>query len=960
MGRRRQELTWTRAVWLRVVLSTAALAAALAFGAHVDLSTGARWGLLPLSFALVAIIEVLRTRPRSGLGLLLAFHLLSAQLVLYDVVWCGRGLSSSPFLNLPENDPGRAAVGLDSFHDPWAASFLETPARQLAGERLRRLELPQWNPHEACGASFLGSGELAAASPMELPARLIDHPAALDLWIVLRLALGALGLSLLARRLRLSSLASALAGLPLAYGGALMLHANLVHLSAAVLVPWIWLGFESHLRRGDRNSLLLIAVATALAAASGNPQPLIVAALPMSLRALCLLKGREGRPRIAKKIVLILIAGLSGLLLAAPWLAPQFATLAQSTARVDLLGASTTPTLRSLVAWIAPSSLSSARPDGSGIPAWWYVGASVAAMALLGSMGSTGRQGVNRHWAWSLLLLLALFYISPLARLVADHLPLLRDVGWEKYVSPTQALMGLCAAFGFQRLMHAEVPRKGLGIALGAFVLLILGLTLVDSDHSAPRSIGTVLLALLFALGLFRPTRPLLSSLVPLLMIAELALLRPEAPPRSTWPATSQAAFVDEHARRSEAAENPWRSLALGDLVPPLSSGTLGWQDLRSTSPNTSSDYARWIGPYMNCGGWLRHLMLGASRELLLSPCADLAGMRWFVFADHKVLSGNLRKNLEDLPQIRFGALHRALVFDGASSQGLSSMDPSRASFRLARGASLDCHFKPLAKTLTLEFRLESASSALDLRIGDQERRIEAGARETLVIEAGTETLPFSFRLDGNDDATLFIERYEVERCAPKTLRDFTFQNAFVDREAGVTLIENRSALPIARLSRQVQIFGAPDELWEHWEHFVATGEGFDWRNEFLITTRGDEAFPIFPPSPSTAIKQDMKQFGYEGPERFVCEVDIEAATWLQVAICNDGGWRAFRESDGERYELAVYQANGPFMAVALTGSGDQRIVFEYRAPGLTRGLWLGLVGLALLFGLPRARRNLL
>jgi hypothetical protein len=90
----------------------------------------------------------------------------------------------------------------------------------------------------------------------------------------------------------------------------------------------------------------------------------------------------------------------------------------------------------------------------------------------------------------------------------------------------------------------------------------------------------------------------------------------------------------------------------------------------------------------------------------------------------------------------------------------------------------------------------------------------------------------------------------------------------------------------------------------------------------------------------------------------FDASVAGSEGAWSVLSIVQDGGWTA---RDGEGNALAVYRANGPFLALRLP-PGDTRVRLKYSPPGFLAGAGisgvtiLALAGVGVAVGRRRAR----
>jgi len=127
--------------------------------------------------------------------------------------------------------------------------FFFVPYKRLLAERIARGELPLWNPYIYMGTPFLGSLVSGALYPLSPLLALRPFPQAFNLFLLAHYLLGATGMWLLLRGMRLGPAAAAVGSLVFAIGGFVVSLMSLTnHLQGAAWAPWIlffWLRFCS-------------------------------------------------------------------------------------------------------------------------------------------------------------------------------------------------------------------------------------------------------------------------------------------------------------------------------------------------------------------------------------------------------------------------------------------------------------------------------------------------------------------------------------------------------------------------------------------------------------------------------------------------------------------------------------------------------------------------------------------
>ncbi len=147
--------------------------------------------------------------------------------------------------------------------------------------------LPLWNPYLFMGAPFLANSQAGVLYPLNWPLIPLSAPEEVKVAIVLHAMIGAAGMYLFARRsLRLSALASTLAGAVFALGG--YLGAQAEHVNQAQGLAWLpWLFFLlSETVDGHRKAVLWMGLAFAMQILAGHTQTAFISGVGIGAWAL--------------------------------------------------------------------------------------------------------------------------------------------------------------------------------------------------------------------------------------------------------------------------------------------------------------------------------------------------------------------------------------------------------------------------------------------------------------------------------------------------------------------------------------------------------------------------------------------------------------------------------------------------------------------------------------------------
>jgi hypothetical protein len=253
----------------------------------------------------------------------------------------------------PSIRPGRTLVPADDLdivtpystlpgaHDPHNLQLSDTtfqffPWFAFVADGLRHGEIHQWNPTLLAGMPVTPNGNVSPYYPPTWLGAVLSPFDAYDLFVLLHLVIGALGVYLLSRVLGARAGPAWVAGL-LAFTAAFWVHwsTHLVHVAGMVWVPWI-LAATTWLLAGDgrhpspRRAAALAAV-VGLWLLGGSPQYLYYGGLALTAWAATILVVRRvrGGALLLRPAFAFAGAVLLGAALAMPVLLPTLATAGQ-------------------------------------------------------------------------------------------------------------------------------------------------------------------------------------------------------------------------------------------------------------------------------------------------------------------------------------------------------------------------------------------------------------------------------------------------------------------------------------------------------------------------------------------------------------------------------------------------------------------------------------------------------
>jgi hypothetical protein len=269
-----------------------------------------------------------------------------------------------------------------------------------------RGEMPFWNPLNDCGVPFLAQWNTMTLYPLSLVYLVLPFPWSLNLFCLLHLILGGLGMYFLAWCWTGHRLAAAAAGAVFAFNGLTWYALIWPHLTVALAwMPWVVLAMERAWSQGGR-AVILAGLAGAMQMLSGGAEVILLTWLLLLVDGLVRL-FQKGAPRVSL-IGRTLGAGCLVAGLAAAQLFP-FLELLSHSQRSGSYGNSSIAVmpLTGLANYLVPNFHCARNPQGLFVPPnhWtgsYYLGVGMVALALLAAWRARDRQ------VW-LLLGLAVF-----------------------------------------------------------------------------------------------------------------------------------------------------------------------------------------------------------------------------------------------------------------------------------------------------------------------------------------------------------------------------------------------------------------------------------------------------------------------------------------------------------------------------------------------------------------------
>jgi hypothetical protein len=380
--------------------------------------------------------------------------------------------------------------------------------------------LPLWTSALGTGRPLLANPAYALLHPANLLYLILDFGRAFNLFIVLHVILGGVGMLVLARRLGLDDPSAFVAAVAFMLGGYVMsCTAQYPMIAPVAWAPWVLAAGLAATDDPRPGPIALLALMVSLQLLGGQPEPVLMTI------AIGLLWAVTGRPGRFRGLVIWTAAALWGSALAAPQLLPAALFARRS---VRSLGLSSDTILYwsfhparvvELVApptgrWLDVGAPANPMIDG-GKPLFnsHYLGLSVALLAIVG-LGVAGWRKEHSRWRSQVpLKVLALAAGSGVVLAFGRYLPGLEEmVGWiaglntfrypVKFLFVPALLVPIIAGAGMMVIRSLATPGRRAVMTLATVVVVVLDLGLAHRrmapvTESAPRQAAQPLLGAL-------------------------------------------------------------------------------------------------------------------------------------------------------------------------------------------------------------------------------------------------------------------------------------------------------------------------------------------------------------------------------------------------------------------------------------------------------------------------------
>lgn len=532
-------------------------------------------------------------------------------------------------------DAGVGAVSNPSISDVYTEFF---PWHDALRRSLARGEWPLWNPYELGGTPLAGAAQVAPYHPITVAGLLVPLPSFFGFAASMMYLFAAISAFLLAREIVDSEPAALFAAVAWMASAHVVFFAGTALANAISVAPLVLLGARRAVTEPGPRSGLTLAAALLLLTLSGHPETLLHVVLFGVVYVVFLILTL--RPsRLAKVLATGFLGGLAALLLAAVFLLPHVEAIAQSeeyahrSTGYEQRASSTRLMLHILRASFLPflegSSGVEESPHDPGLRHGWLPSAYAGALLFAPAIHGLARGHSRERWFFAAATIfgLAAGAAAPGVTELLGLVPGLDVAVNDRMVAFAALGISMLAASGLEVL-----NRRMAGIAviaamlIGAAALVPTGLS---SDYVATGATRAILpIALSIAAILALSPRAAACVMVGLLLIqrtAETRGIQPTLPAAAFYPPFPGLELM--------TADEPFRFVAMGLILPPALSTHYGLEDVRGFQAITHERYGDTYAM------WCRRQPVWFNRvDDLRSPFLSLLNVRFALVPPNAVL----------------------------------------------------------------------------------------------------------------------------------------------------------------------------------------------------------------------------------------------------------------------------------------------------------------------------------
>ncbi|HEX9163669.1 MAG TPA: YfhO family protein [Thermoanaerobaculia bacterium] len=476
---------------------------------------------------------------------------------------------------------------------PWNDALRRSIARE---------EWPLWNPYGMCGTPLAGSAQSSPYHPLTLIGLLVPEAQSFAFVAAMMLLWGAVGAFLLFREFVGSEIAALFGAVAWMSSTHLIFFAGTALVLAASITPLALLGARRIVREPGPRSTAILTTALLLVVLAGHPE----SALHISVFAIAYFVFEfRVAPRTSATLISGVAAAVIALLLSAIFLLPLLEVLPQG--EEYLHRASVHPQVSSTAAQMLHRLAANFFPFVEGAPGvdemqhapdvrhGWLATAYAGSMLFAPAIFALVRSRSRERWFFlgAVIFGLAAGVSAPGVTQLLSHLPGFGIAVNDRMIA--FAALGMCALAA----MGIDAVSSRVFFVVAAILLLaaLAAPTALAPDYVRVNAARAVIPVVLAACALaIMPRREAVLVMFALLVMqraGENAALQPTLPNRAFYP--------DFPGREVMRADQPFRIVAVGELLPPEISTHYGLEDVRGfpgvTFARLRDTYPLWCVP---------------------------------------------------------------------------------------------------------------------------------------------------------------------------------------------------------------------------------------------------------------------------------------------------------------------------------------------------------------------------
>jgi len=582
----------------------------------------------------------------------------------YDILFLDKTLSTTSLM------PGITQVKSNQQIKPFSFdlsgnAWINEPYPYIIKRIIKDGSLPLWNPYEGLGMPLLANPNSEVLNPLKIPLNLFPSAYLQDIFYLLRLLMIGVFTAFFLREFGLSLISSIAGGAGFMLSGYTIWWINLHPLSSLAYIPGVFYFYEKALNKKSQRYTaftFMAALLLAFAIFGGKIPVVLMGVLLLSLYSAYLsIKRHSFQPL---KLFLLII--LSGFALSSVLLIPFFELFENASiiAKSVRSGASshTIPFKSSITLW-QPLFLGLKNYFYNSWIKWHppvmmpYIGIIMLLLNIYLFLKKNLLKKVLPFVIFSTLIFLKVYGILP--ENIFIGIPFLESINFLKYNGMFYFCLAIAGATSLESLKQDNDNKFILAILFVSLIIagyyLLLFNDYINSNAKKFQLIFGVTevficIIMLFSLLMIKSKKGKeLSFLITLLMIIELFVYMPKKHPIRTEP------FKENKLINILKNDKPYRMIADGLTIPPLTSNAVGLFDIRGIDVLIPRDYYNafqnkisFSVPYTNNPD----IVVSATSKFI-----DLVGVKYIITKekiDFSNLKNRLYNNLTGLRTIKF------------------------------------------------------------------------------------------------------------------------------------------------------------------------------------------------------------------------------------------------------------------------------------------------------------------